>query len=66
VDRVEGLLSKEFCSRGELDNSSKPIRTRAKGSPPEKYFTENKKELLILSWGDVEEGSFDEDDDDDL
>jgi hypothetical protein len=40
-----------------LDNSSKPNQTRAKGSLPEKHFTDNEKELLTLSWGDVEEGS---------
>jgi hypothetical protein len=40
----------------ELDNSSKPNRTRAKDSSPEKNAT-RKKELLTLSPGNVAEGS---------
>jgi hypothetical protein len=40
-----------------LENSSKPNQIRAKGSLPEKYFIAGKKELLTLSWVDVEEGS---------
>jgi hypothetical protein len=40
----------------ELENSPKPNRTRAKGSPPEKNTT-SKKELLTVSLGNVAEGS---------
>jgi hypothetical protein len=48
---MEYLLKKR-----ELDNSSKPNRTRAKGCLPEKNTT-HKKELLTLTPGNVAEGS---------
>jgi hypothetical protein len=57
VGRVKGLLSQGIYSGGEPDNSTKSNQTRAKGSLPKKYFTVNKKELLTLSQGDVEDGS---------
>jgi hypothetical protein len=47
---MEYLLKKR-----ELDNSFKPNRTRAKGSPPEKNTT-SKKELLTLTPGNVAGG----------
>ncbi len=53
----KGQLSQGIYSRGELDNNSKPKRTKAKGNPPEKHFTASKKELLTLSRGDSEEES---------
>jgi hypothetical protein len=46
---MEYLLKKR-----ELDNSSKPNRTRAKGSPPEKNTTD-KEELLTLTPSNVAE-----------
>ncbi len=46
LKQVIGLLSQGIYSRGELDNSSKPNQTRAKGRPLEKQFTAHKKELL--------------------
>ncbi len=48
----------------ELGNSSKPSRTRAKGSPPEKNTT-SKKELLTLTPGNMQKEDVGVDDDDD-
>jgi hypothetical protein len=48
----------------ELDNSSKPNRTRAKGSPPEKN-TASKKELLTQLWVTLQKGDAGVDGDDD-
>ncbi len=64
MDRVKGIFSQGIYSRRELDNSSKPKRTRAKGSPPEKHFTAKKKELLPLSRGELKKGVADDNDDD--
>jgi hypothetical protein len=47
---------KYLFKKRELDNSSKPNRTMAKCSPPEKN-TASRKELLTLFPGKVEEGS---------
>jgi hypothetical protein len=48
---------KYLLKEKELDNSSKPNQTRAKGCLPEKNTT-SKKELLALSPGEVTEGSW--------
>jgi hypothetical protein len=48
-------LTEYLLKRRELENSSRPDRTRAKGSPPEKNTTD-KKELLILTPGNIAEG----------
>jgi hypothetical protein len=55
VGQIKGLLSKNVIKRREPDNSSKPNRTRKKGSLPEKN-TNNKKELLALTLGNVADG----------
>jgi hypothetical protein len=62
--RAKGLLSQGIYSRRELNNSSILNQTRVTGSPLEKYFTTNKKELLTLSQGNGEEEIADDDDDD--
>jgi hypothetical protein len=59
-----GYSTEYLLKKRDLDNSSKPNRTRTKGSPPEKNTT-NKKELLTLSPVNVEEGSDDVGEDDD-
>jgi hypothetical protein len=46
-------ITKYLLKKGELENSSKPNRIRAKGSPPEKNTTDEKKELLSLALGDA-------------
>jgi hypothetical protein len=53
---IRATFTKYLLTERELDNSSKPNQTRAKGSPPEKNTT-SKKELLNLSLGNVAEGS---------
>ncbi len=53
---VKGLLSQGIYSRGELDNSSKPNRTRAKGSQPEKHFADKIKNFSLFLWV-IKEGS---------
>ncbi len=50
------ILTEYLFKKRELDNSSRPNGTRAKGSPPENNTT-SKKELLTLSPGKVAEGS---------
>jgi hypothetical protein len=45
-DQVKGLLLQGIYSRENLDNSSRPNQTRAKGSPLEKHFTANKSLFL--------------------
>jgi hypothetical protein len=49
-------LAEYLLKKRELDNCSKPNRTMAKGSPPEKNIT-SKKELFTLSLGNFAEGS---------
>jgi hypothetical protein len=56
VPNIRATFTKYHLTERELDNSSKPNQTRAKGSPPEKNTT-SKKELLNLSLGNVAEGS---------
>jgi hypothetical protein len=48
-------LTEYLLKKRELDNSSKPIRTRAKGCPSEKNTT-SMKELLTLTPGYVTDG----------
>jgi hypothetical protein len=48
-------LTEYLLKKRELDNSSKPNRTRARGSPPEKNKT-CKKPLFTLTPGNVAEG----------
>jgi hypothetical protein len=48
-------LMEYLLKKRELDNNSKPNRTRAKGSPPEKNTT-SKKELLTLTPGNFADG----------
>jgi hypothetical protein len=65
VGQVKGLLSQEIYSRGELDNSSKPNRTRTKGSPPEKHFTAIRKSYSLFLGLTLKKGVVDDDDNDD-
>jgi hypothetical protein len=56
VGRIKrATLAEYLLKKRELDNSSKPNRTRAKSSNPEKNTTEKKK-LLTLSPDNVAEG----------
>ncbi len=55
MGQLKGLLSQGSYSRGELDNQT---NLGKKGSLPEKHFTANKKELLTLSQGEGEAGSY--------
>jgi hypothetical protein len=48
-----------------MDNNSKPNRTRAKGSPPEKQFTADRKSYSLFLGVMVKKGVADGDDDDD-
>jgi hypothetical protein len=57
MDRVKELLHRESPQEKRWTTALNLIELRQKGSLPEKYFTANKKELLTLSRGDVEEGS---------
>jgi hypothetical protein len=61
--KKRATLKEYLLKKRELENSSKPKRTRAKGSPPEKNTT-SKKKLLTLSTGNVAEGSDDVGEDD--
>jgi hypothetical protein len=64
VDQVKGYSHTRIYSRGELDNSSQPNQTGAKGSTPEKHFSANEKELPTLSQGVADDDDDDDDDDD--
>jgi hypothetical protein len=52
VGQTKGYSHETSTQKRELDNSSKPNRIRANGSPPEKA-TMDKKELLTLAPGDA-------------
>jgi hypothetical protein len=57
-------LTEYLLKQRDLENNSKPNRTRVIGSLPEKITT-SRKEILTLSPGNVAEGSNDVSEDDD-
>jgi hypothetical protein len=46
--KLQDYSHREIYLRGELDNRSKPNRTRTKRSPPEKHFTAKRKSYSLF------------------
>jgi hypothetical protein len=64
VRLIKGLISRNVYLKRELDNSSKPNKTRAKGSPPEEIQQVTKSYSLYL-WVMLQKGVDEIDEDDD-